>query len=1303
MKKVQWFGALVLMFLFLGHAVMASGELPDSSLLPEMLHQVMKKTGRASRADISQNPDDLKPMLGTTWEFSYNGQTDTLTFLTEPSTDDDGEVTLVYYDQNFDFGMLMYSELSSELELGERGFIAVTLEDMEEPKHAYIFTIAGDTATGYRIGEFTDPYPLTGRKISGGESVPDLSGLWVHEDWGEMSISQDGQQVNATYTNLSSFTTERGFKVGDQAFYGTFEDQNLSGKLQLHFPVTYQSACPDQWTMWGDLALTLSEDGDTLQGQAYHHNIHEDCSITDLGWDPFTLTRETSVSPDTGHLVTPNLWIRAVIQTEDKGPIEAVWQQGGDDTMAGGHRVIWGYFYASPDDVSWGSKENPDLFVKIWFDAGGRTDVNFFHVSVPEIDVYSDYEYDGTPDEHGVTTMSRRYIRQWYENGQSHTDQNYEDGIPASGYYPAGSPSGYSTINGLRTGSVINTDGGPIDAVWYQGGSSATAGGHEVLWGYFYASPNDVGWGSRNNPDLFVKVWFDASGRVDVNYFHVSVPDIEVYSDLPSDSSYDKKGTTILDDRYIRHEFSYTPSADTSNHKPVAYPLSLATDMTIPYLEKQLIATDTDGDRLNYELIAPSSGSGYSEAFISPSSGVLYVTLSDDGTDLVTLPYHVSDGKIFSDSADITVELTDSSEERFFGSEEIDPRIYSGFALASFRSDLLGAPGDSPTVPRSIDLSSNFPVPGDQKHQGSCVGWATAYALKTYQEKVEMGWSLNPSSHIFSPAFIYNQINGGQDRGSLIWEALDIIVNKGCATLDSMPYEQDDYRTQPNAQAVQEALGFKAREWKRLSSTPAAIIAALVNRNPVVVSIDAYESLGNLSGSDSVYNTIGGGDRGRHAVTIVGYDDNKYGGAFKVINSWGTGWGDRGYFWIPYNSTMQIGMNEAYILEDAENSITPDPNDDPVRPPEPADELPNFQVKSWSADYDPKPRGQGTLEYKVVNTGNDTAPSGADVNFMLSQDETLVFGDIYVIYEEIPFDLESGYSVFRDENNPISFQFPDTLEDGTYYMAIWVDDLNKVKESDENDNVSWGSTQVTIENLLPDLEVQTWYAEWNDYGYGTLTYEVANNGKTVVSGTEWDINLVLSPDEEIGNGNEIFLFYEDGNYALEPGYMISRDEDTAASFYLYEDAFGRSVPAGTYYVAVWVDDLNKVDESNELNNSSTGWSVIEIGGNSRSLKEVTARNAYNGRRLPSPDILMRKVQIKRTADGGRSLKFLDEEPVSPKIGETTSSLSKTMSSKNHVIFPVVKEIPMPEAIINNPGSSRSKKNTAAIPRECDME
>jgi hypothetical protein len=77
-------------------------------------------------------------------------------------------------------------------------------------------------------------------------------------------------------------------------------------------------------------------------------------------------------------------------------------------------------------------------------------DVNYFHVSVTEIEVYSDYLYNGAVNEQGTTTMNRRYIRQYYENGESHMDENYEDGAPPGGYSPTGNPSGYSAINDSR-------------------------------------------------------------------------------------------------------------------------------------------------------------------------------------------------------------------------------------------------------------------------------------------------------------------------------------------------------------------------------------------------------------------------------------------------------------------------------------------------------------------------------------------------------------------------------------------------------------------------------------------------------------------------------------------------------------------------------------------------------------------------------------------------------------------------------------------------------------------------------------
>jgi hypothetical protein len=41
--------------------------------------------------------------------------------------------------------------------------------------------------------------------------------------------------------------------------------------------------------------------------------------------------------------------------------------------------------------------------------------------------------------------------------------------------------------------------------------------------------------------------------------------------------------------------------------------------------------------------------------------------------------------------------------------------------------------------------------------------------------------------------------------------------------------------------------------------------------------------------------------RGGHALCVVGYDDDKFGGAFEIMNSWGTAWGKGGFIWVKYD------------------------------------------------------------------------------------------------------------------------------------------------------------------------------------------------------------------------------------------------------------------------------------------------------------------------------------------------------------------------------------------------------------------
>ncbi|PIV67978.1 MAG: hypothetical protein COS08_07505, partial [Euryarchaeota archaeon CG01_land_8_20_14_3_00_38_12] len=76
--------------------------------------------------------------------------------------------------------------------------------------------------------------------------------------------------------------------------------------------------------------------------------------------------------------------------------------------------------------------------------------------------------------------------------------------------------------------------------------------------------------------------------------------------------------------------------------------------------------------------------------------------------------------------------------------------------------------------PDSVDLSKNpcFPKVGDQGQQGSCAAWAVTYYANGYQQALDKNWtdaSTGNTEHLMSPAWAYNKVNYGEDKGSHTW------------------------------------------------------------------------------------------------------------------------------------------------------------------------------------------------------------------------------------------------------------------------------------------------------------------------------------------------------------------------------------------------------------------------------------------------------------------------------------------------------------------------------------------------------
>ena len=84
-----------------------------------------------------------------------------------------------------------------------------------------------------------------------------------------------------------------------------------------------------------------------------------------------------------------------------------------------------------------------------------------------------------------------------------------------------------------------------------------------------------------------------------------------------------------------------------------------------------------------------------------------------------------------------------------------------------------------------VDLSNKMPPIGYQT-MNDCTAWALA-RVKSYHEALDQGWKPDTPNHIFSPRFIYNQINRGKDKGSSPILTAKLLYDVGAATLQTCP------------------------------------------------------------------------------------------------------------------------------------------------------------------------------------------------------------------------------------------------------------------------------------------------------------------------------------------------------------------------------------------------------------------------------------------------------------------------------------------------------------------------------------
>ena len=248
--------------------------------------------------------------------------------------------------------------------------------------------------------------------------------------------------------------------------------------------------------------------------------------------------------------------------------------------------------------------------------------------------------------------------------------------------------------------------------------------------------------------------------------------------------------------------------------------------------------------------------------------------------------------------------------------------------------------GFAEEIPSRYSMEEFVPMVLEQQG-GTCVGFSsTYYALSTmYNVKFKINSFKGKVAHSFDPYFIYTIMQNNVDNcddGLVFYEAMELLKNAGAKKMFYPPFLtcNSTWTRDEISNTLPYKKPYSLKEFYNLDLEKDNIVKfakeMIYYDIPVVGGFNITKSLypyssNNLSGVKAsglwTPSEIEGSEGG-HAMCIIGYDDYKYGGAFRVVNSWGSEYGDNGYIWMRYSDFEKYAV-EAYVFELNENLDLP--------------------------------------------------------------------------------------------------------------------------------------------------------------------------------------------------------------------------------------------------------------------------------------------------------------------------------------------------------------------------------------------
>ncbi|HYN42070.1 MAG TPA: C1 family peptidase [Thermoanaerobaculia bacterium] len=204
-------------------------------------------------------------------------------------------------------------------------------------------------------------------------------------------------------------------------------------------------------------------------------------------------------------------------------------------------------------------------------------------------------------------------------------------------------------------------------------------------------------------------------------------------------------------------------------------------------------------------------------------------------------------------------------------------------------------------LPRAVDLRPLCPPVEDRRPLNACSAYAIGAAI-WFDEK-RQGQGPPPSS----PLFLYwveraRAHTIGTNAPVSLRDGYKAAARHGICSERLWPWKPERFADRPTKACFREAKKSRAVEYHRVVRDLDNLRGCLAEGFPFTLGLSVHESFesravretGRVPMPKRGEKTLGG-----HAVLVVGYEERCR--RFLVRNSWGTRWGQRGYFTLPWN------------------------------------------------------------------------------------------------------------------------------------------------------------------------------------------------------------------------------------------------------------------------------------------------------------------------------------------------------------------------------------------------------------------